>query len=69
MASRLLRDKGVFEYVEAAKIIKNKGLNVEFRLYGDIDEDNPASLNDTEIKVIKFFVNNFIFFKSFFDYN
>jgi glycosyltransferase involved in cell wall biosynthesis len=53
MASRLLRDKGVFEYVEAAKIIKNKGLNVEFRLYGDIDEDNPASLNDTEIKVIK----------------
>jgi glycosyltransferase involved in cell wall biosynthesis len=53
MASRLLHDKGVLEYVEAAKIIKNKGINAEFVLYGDIDKGNPASLSYDEIRSIK----------------
>jgi len=53
MASRFLRDKGIFEYVKAAKIIKDKGLNVKFELYGDIDKDNPASLDNSEVSIIK----------------
>lgn len=53
MACRLLKDKGVFEYIEAAKIIQNKGVDVTFELYGDIDTDNPASLSHTEIERIK----------------
>lgn len=53
MASRLLIDKGVFEFVKAAKIIKNKGIDVEFKLYGDIDKGNPASLKNDEIHFIK----------------
>ena len=59
MACRLLKDKGVFEYIEAAKIIKNLEFkienysNVEFELYGDIDIHNPASLTSDDIKKIK----------------
>lgn len=53
MACRLLKDKGIFEYIEAAKILKNKFKNVEFELYGDIDIHNPASLTESDIKEIK----------------
>ncbi|MEW6551048.1 MAG: glycosyltransferase family 4 protein [Campylobacterota bacterium] len=59
MACRLLKDKGVFEYIEAAKIIKNLEFkienysNVEFELYGDIDTHNPASLTLEDIQKIK----------------
>jgi len=53
MACRLLKDKGVFEYIEAAKIIKQKLLNVNFELFGDIDIHNPASLTEDDIEEIK----------------
>ncbi|MCP4970627.1 MAG: glycosyltransferase family 4 protein [Arcobacter sp.] len=53
MACRLLKDKGVFEYIKAAKIVKQKLPNIEFELYGDIDIENPASLNTDDIKMIK----------------
>lgn len=53
MACRLLKDKGVFEYIEAAKIVKQKLPNVEFKLYGDIDIHNPASLTSEDVENIK----------------
>jgi len=53
MACRLLKDKGIFEYIEAAKILKNRGLDVEFEIYGDIDIYNPATLRDEDLEKIK----------------
>jgi len=59
MACRLLKDKGVFEYIVAAKVIKNLEFkienckNVEFELYGDIDIHNPASLTNEDIQKIE----------------
>jgi len=53
MACRLLKDKGVFDYIEAAKILKQKLPNVEFELYGDIDTHNPESLTDNDVEKIK----------------
>ena len=53
MASRLLRDKGVFEFIAAAKEILNDGYDAEFILYGDIDIYNPASLTVEEVKRIE----------------
>lgn len=53
MACRLLKDKGVYEYVEAVKILKPKYPNVNFELYGDIDIYNPASLTDLDVENIK----------------
>ncbi len=42
---RFLYDKGIREFVEAAKIIKQKRNDVEFWLVGEIDEQNPATIN------------------------
>lgn len=42
MISRLLKDKGVVEFIEAAKILKTQYANVKFVLVGDIDYGNPA---------------------------
>lgn len=53
IACRLLKDKGVFEYIEASKILKNKFKNIEFELYGDIDIHNPASLTKADVEKIK----------------
>lgn len=49
MASRLLKDKGVFEFAEAAKILKSRRLNVEMRLIGDIDPGNQTSLSQADL--------------------
>jgi glycosyltransferase involved in cell wall biosynthesis len=46
---RLLYDKGILEFVEAAKIIKNKYDNVEFWLLGEIDHSNPAMVKEEDL--------------------
>ncbi len=43
-AGRLLRDKGIIEYIEAAKIIKANYPNVVFQILGFIDQSNPNSI-------------------------
>ena len=42
MASRLLLDKGVREFVEAASQLRQAGVAATFQLAGQIDEGNPA---------------------------
>lgn len=44
-AARLLRDKGVIEFVEAVRILKSRGLNARFQLVGNIDRGNPTSIS------------------------
>jgi glycosyltransferase involved in cell wall biosynthesis len=51
MAARLLRDKGVYEFVSAARILKQRGVNSRFWLVGDPDAGNPASVNEAELSV------------------
>ena len=34
----MLKDKGIYEYVEAARILKNKKIKCRFLLIGDIDK-------------------------------
>lgn len=41
MVARLLRDKGVYEYVEAAHLVKYHFPTVRFQLLGEPDERNP----------------------------
>ena len=48
MVSRLLVDKGVREYVEAARIVKLKYPNVIFKLVGELDH-NPSSISIGEL--------------------
>ncbi len=44
MVSRLLRDKGVQEFIDAAKLVKARESTVQFVLVGDVDDGNPTSL-------------------------
>ena len=53
MAARLLRDKGVVEYVEAAKLLKARGLSIEFRLMGSADLGNPTGITQKELDLWK----------------
>ena len=48
LIARLLKDKGVREYAEAAKIIQQQYLDVEFNLVGWIDE-NPSAITQQEL--------------------
>ncbi|OBA00494.1 glycosyl transferase family 1 [Halomonas sp. G11] len=50
MAARLLRDKGVFEFVGAANILRERGVEVDMRLIGSSDPGNPTSVTDTELE-------------------
>jgi glycosyltransferase involved in cell wall biosynthesis len=45
LASRLLWDKGVREFVEAAKYLHEKNVNVQMALVGEPDEKNPQSVS------------------------
>ncbi len=49
MASRLLISKGIYEFIDAAKIIKSKNLKVKFQLAGKPDLYNPLSISYKEI--------------------
>jgi glycosyltransferase involved in cell wall biosynthesis len=48
-AARLLRDKGVMEFVQAAAVLKNRGLSVVMRLIGSTDSGNPTSVGRKDL--------------------
>jgi len=51
LIARMLLDKGVVEYVEAAKILKNKYQNVEFGLLGYLDVANPKAITKEQMSI------------------
>lgn len=50
LVSRMLWDKGVAEFVEAAKILVESGSYARFILVGDPDPSNPASIPETMLQ-------------------
>ncbi len=50
--SRMLRDKGIVELVEAARLLKSKGVDLRVRLVGGTDE-NPASISEKQLAAWK----------------
>ena len=65
MATRLIKDKGVFEYLELARSMKDS--NFEFYLAGDLDKGNPDSLSEADLDKIK--KNNFVDYLGHIDIN
>ena len=53
MASRLLWQKGIYEYVEAAKKLISEGRKVKFFLCGDVDPSNPSSVPKTYLQEVE----------------
>lgn len=49
LAARLLADKGVLEFVQAARLLRQRGCNARFVLVGTVDTANPTSLSDAEV--------------------
>ncbi len=50
LVARMLADKGVFEFVEAARIVHQTEPQVRFRLVGPQDEENPACIDATALQ-------------------
>ena len=44
LVARMLRDKGIMEFLEAAELINSMGIAARFILVGDPDPGNPASI-------------------------
>ncbi len=47
--ARLLADKGLFEFIAAAELLKVKGLSARFVLAGLVDLDNPTSVSNAQL--------------------
>ena len=45
MASRLIKSKGVYDFVEASRILRSRGYRVDFWLAGKPDTYNPLSID------------------------
>mgnify|MGYP000889811266 CR=1 FL=1 len=50
LPARMLRDKGVVEFVEAARNLREQGVAARFALVGAPDPANPASISETELR-------------------
>lgn len=46
---RLLKEKGIHEFIAAAKIVKNRYSNVVFTVLGAIDKNNPGALSQAQL--------------------
>lgn len=50
LASRMLRDKGVPEFAEAARLLRGEGVAARFVLVGAPDPHNPTSVPEAELR-------------------
>jgi glycosyltransferase involved in cell wall biosynthesis len=49
MIARILRDKGVFEFVEAAEIVRARYPNARFQLIGKADSKNRTAISEAQV--------------------
>ena len=52
-AARLINDKGVHDFVSAARLLKMRGVLAQFCLAGDLDVKNPTGLSVKDLKNLK----------------
>ena len=52
LIARLIKDKGILEYIDAIKIIKEKGIQqpIRFKIIGGLYEANPTAVKEHELK-------------------
>ncbi|MFN8283002.1 MAG: glycosyltransferase family 4 protein [Chitinophagales bacterium] len=49
MIGRLLKDKGIFEYIEAAQLVKKQFPQTAFHVLGEIDTQNPSAIKKEQL--------------------
>jgi glycosyltransferase involved in cell wall biosynthesis len=50
LAARMLRDKGVEEFAQAARLLRERGVVARFRLAGGLDSSNPTSIPEARLR-------------------
>lgn len=50
LIARLLKDKGLLEYIEAIRIVKDRYDNVEFQILGAVDSLNRTAITNEELQ-------------------
>jgi glycosyltransferase involved in cell wall biosynthesis len=50
LASRMLREKGVADFVEAARLLRSQGVRARFVLIGSTDDDHPGAIPTAELE-------------------
>lgn len=50
-ASRLLAEKGIHEFIDAARILKSRGIKADFLVAGSPDFGNPSSVSLNELEL------------------
>ncbi|MDO4729482.1 MAG: glycosyltransferase family 4 protein, partial [Bacteroidota bacterium] len=55
---RLLKEKGIWEFLKAAEIVKQKYPEVEFKIIGGLDEENPGGISRLDLE--KFVQKNIV---------
>lgn len=58
--ARLLAEKGIHEFVQAAKLVKQNNSNAEFIILGGLDPENPGGLKQFELN--KLIASNIIIY-------
>ncbi len=51
LIARMLKDKGITEFVKAAQLLKESGIDAEFSLLGFVDVQNPAAISIEQVKI------------------
>ena len=46
----MLKEKGIFDFIEAAKIVKQRYPNAKFTVLGRTDADNPGALHADQVQ-------------------
>jgi len=50
LVARMLRDKGILEFVEASRLLSQRGIHFRAVLVGTPDPDNPTSISASQLK-------------------
>lgn len=50
LIARLLRDKGILEFVEAARILRSRSVNAHFVVLGQVDADSPTAIARSDVE-------------------
>ena len=49
LIGRMIRHKGIFEFIQAAEGLRSKGVDAQFQLLGFFDEDNPVAISRQQV--------------------
>jgi len=50
LIGRIIKHKGIYEFIQAAKLLTGRGLAVQFQLLGFFDEGNPVAISPSQVE-------------------